>query len=290
MRVFGDDGRSSLEFDAYRAGVPELAWIVEDAALQDALWQALRAEVLAPAECERLETSGKNAVLTLRDGRRVTSALVVGADGANSFVRRAAGIAAHENGYGQAAVVANFRCEKPHRGVRASSGSRAVRCSRCCRFPATQVSMVWSLPRSRRSVARCRLDRRAVPRSRSGVARQRSAGCSLSTPPRQLSAAAACRAQRLVAAARGAGRRCRARHPSARGPGPEPRPAGRAGARRECWRRASRCRDPGDLRLLRRYERVRAEPILGDECRGRRAVPSLRQRGRAGGRGCATPD
>src|SRR5678815_3251288 len=31
MRVFGDDGRSSLEFDAYRAGVPELAWIVEDA-------------------------------------------------------------------------------------------------------------------------------------------------------------------------------------------------------------------------------------------------------------------
>src|SRR5574341_1820278 len=30
MRVFGDDGASVLEFDAYRAGVGELAWIVED--------------------------------------------------------------------------------------------------------------------------------------------------------------------------------------------------------------------------------------------------------------------
>src|SRR6185436_5905940 len=51
MRVFGDDGRSSLEFDAYRAGVPELAWIVEDAALQDALWQLLDAEIIV-ADCE----------------------------------------------------------------------------------------------------------------------------------------------------------------------------------------------------------------------------------------------
>ena len=38
MHVFGDDGSSAIEFDAYRAGVAELAWIVEDAALQDALW------------------------------------------------------------------------------------------------------------------------------------------------------------------------------------------------------------------------------------------------------------
>ena len=48
MRVFGDDGASSIEFDAYRAGVPELAWIVEDGALQEALWGGLGAEVFAP--------------------------------------------------------------------------------------------------------------------------------------------------------------------------------------------------------------------------------------------------
>src|SRR5262245_32204027 len=51
MRVFGDDGRSRLEFDAYRAGVPELAWIVEDAALQDALGQAMDREAIV-GQCE----------------------------------------------------------------------------------------------------------------------------------------------------------------------------------------------------------------------------------------------
>ena len=41
MRVYGDDGDSLIEFDAYAAGASELAWIVEDARLQDALWRGL---------------------------------------------------------------------------------------------------------------------------------------------------------------------------------------------------------------------------------------------------------
>jgi len=48
MSVFGDAG-SHLEFDAYRAGVPALAWIVEDSVLQDALWHGLEPQ-LAPCE------------------------------------------------------------------------------------------------------------------------------------------------------------------------------------------------------------------------------------------------
>ncbi|HEX6298118.1 MAG TPA: ubiquinone biosynthesis protein, partial [Burkholderiales bacterium] len=54
MRIFGDDGASRLEFDAYRAGVSELAWIVEDSALQDALWAGLHVEIFAPAQIEAL--------------------------------------------------------------------------------------------------------------------------------------------------------------------------------------------------------------------------------------------
>src|SRR6185295_10976428 len=127
---------------------PELAWIVEDSALQDALWQALPAEVLAPAECERLEAGERHAVLTLRDGRRVSAALVVGADGANSFVRRAAGIAATEQGYAQSALVANFRCERPHDGVAQQWFQRGPVLA-LLPLPDQQVSMVWSLPEAR---------------------------------------------------------------------------------------------------------------------------------------------
>ena len=114
MRVFGDDRASCIEFDAYGAGVPELAWTVEDTILQDALWSALEAEVLALARCEGLSLDADAAAIELSDGRSIRGRLVVGADGANSFVREHAGIAAVERDYGQTAVVANFSCEKAH--------------------------------------------------------------------------------------------------------------------------------------------------------------------------------
>ena len=89
MRIFGDDTRAALEFDAYEAGVRELAWIVEDGALQRALWSGLAGMAL---RCERLEIAAEHAVLSFADGAQLAAKLVVGADGAHSFVRQAAGM------------------------------------------------------------------------------------------------------------------------------------------------------------------------------------------------------
>src|SRR5688572_2317836 len=82
MRIYGDDPAARLEFDAYAAGVPALAWIVEDAVLQDALWHGLEAELFAPAACQALELSPDRVLLRLDDGREVAGKLIVGADGA----------------------------------------------------------------------------------------------------------------------------------------------------------------------------------------------------------------
>jgi 2-octaprenylphenol hydroxylase len=258
MHVFGDDGRSSLEFDAYRAGVPELAWIVEDSALQDALWQAMQAEVLAPAECERLETGERSAVLTLRDGRRLTSALVVGADGANSFVRRAAGIAVTEKGYAQDAVVANFRCEKAHDGV-AYQWFQGGPVLALLPLPGRQVAMVWSLPVDRAaSVSKLAADE--LCRAVEAAARGTLGKLSLSTPPKSYPLRKL-RAQRLVQERLAlVGDAAHVIHPLA-GQGLN---LGLQDAQALAAVLAGRepGRDPGDVRLLRRYERQRAEPIL----------------------------
>jgi ubiquinone biosynthesis UbiH/UbiF/VisC/COQ6 family hydroxylase len=258
MRVFGDDGRSSLEFDAYRAGVPELAWIVEDATLQDALWQDLQAEVLAPAECERLESGEKSAVLTLRDGRRVTGALVVGADGANSFIRRASGIAVTEKSYEQAAVVANFVCEKPHRGA-AYQWFQGGPVLALLPLPDSQVSMVWSLPAAR-GEAVAALPAEVLCREVEAASRGALGSLSLATPPRRYPLRQL-RAQRLVQPRVALlGDAAHVIHPLA-GQGLN---LGLQDAQALAATLAARepGRDPGDLRLLRRYERIRAEPIL----------------------------
>jgi len=256
MRVFGDDGRSSLEFDAYRAGVPELAWIVEDAALQDAFWQVLDAEIIV-ADCERLEVE-RHAVLTLRDGRRVSAALVVGADGANSFVRRAAGIAATEQGYAQSALVANFRCERPHDGVAQQWFQRGPVLA-LLPLPDQQVSMVWSLPEARaQTVARLPAD--ALCREVESASRHMLGALTLTTAPRHY-ALRKLRAERLVQPRVAlVGDAAHVIHPLA-GQGLN---LGLQDAQALAAVLAARepGRDPGDARLLRRYERSRAEPIL----------------------------
>ncbi|GLS05532.1 ubiquinone biosynthesis hydroxylase [Chitiniphilus shinanonensis] len=121
MRIFGDDGRAQLGFAAPEAGVDELAVILENRELQRALWlavqQAPNVRVLCPAQPSALAIDADAARLTLADGSVLSARLVVGADGAQSWVRDQRGIDVARRPYGQSGVVANFECEKPHRGV-----------------------------------------------------------------------------------------------------------------------------------------------------------------------------
>lgn len=258
MRIFGDDGASSLAFDAYRAGVPELAWIVEDTALQDALWRALDAEIIAPAECEELQVQEEQAVLRLRGGRALEGKLVVGADGAQSFVRRMAGIAAAETAYGQSAVVANFHCGTPHQDT-AWQWFLGGPVLALLPLPGEQVSMVWSLPE--RDAARVmRLGEAALAAeveaaSRGMLGTLRLAGGPKSYPLRRMAAR-----RMVVPRIALAGDAAHVIHPLA-GQGLN---LGLQDARALAAVLAGRepGRDPGAIGLLRRYERGRAEPIL----------------------------
>ena len=258
MRIYGDEPAASLEFDAYGAGVPQLAWIVEDALLQDALWRGLEAEVFAPVLCEALEVSAERVALRLNGGREITGKLIVGADGAQSFVRRQARIAADEADYGQSAVVANFRCERPHRNVAYQWFQRGAVLA-LLPLPGAHVSMVWSLP-AQEAQRVSRLDGEALCHEVVAAARAELGELTLVTPPRSY-ALRRLAARRLtaprVALAGDAGHVI---HPLA-GQGLN---LGLQDARALAAVLAARepLRDPGDLRLLRRYERSRAEPIL----------------------------
>ena len=255
MRVYGDDGHSRIEFDAYRAGVPALAWIVEDAALQDALWQVLDVEVIT-GKIEKLSLNG-DCVLTI-EGREVRGGLIVGADGANSFVRKVAAIPAAEQGYGQDAVVANFNCEKAHDGV-AYQWFQGGPVLALLPLPDQQVAMVWSLPADR-AASVSRLAAEELCRAVEAASRGTLGRLTLSTPPKSYPLRKL-RAQRLVQARVAlVGDAAHVIHPLA-GQGLN---LGLQDAQALAAVLATRepGRDPGEERLLRRYERQRAEPIL----------------------------
>ena len=266
MRVYGDDGESLIEFDAYRAGCGELAWIVEDRLLQDALWSGLENQdgltLFSAASLEALEIAAGHARLGLEDGRSLNAQLVVGADGARSLVRAQAGIAVEARAYGQHAVVANFACSRPHRNVALQwfQGARkhgAVLA--LLPLPANHVAMVWSAPDAEAArllaLSPAALAREVMMASRDSVGE-----LALVTPQRgfalqQLSA------RRMVAPRVAlAGDAAHVMHPLA-GQGAN---LGLQDARvlADVLRAREPGRDAGDPRLLRRYARGRAEDIL----------------------------
>jgi 2-octaprenylphenol hydroxylase len=146
MLVFGDDG-ARLEFSAYEAGVSELAWIVEAGAISTALWARIqhqgKLELLCPATPSELATQAASMGLVMADGRQLQARLVVGADGARSFVRQAAGLASKPHPDRQVGVVANFDCERPH-GNTAFQWFRPDGVLAWLPLPGRRMSMVWS--------------------------------------------------------------------------------------------------------------------------------------------------
>jgi ubiquinone biosynthesis UbiH/UbiF/VisC/COQ6 family hydroxylase len=266
MRVYGDDGASLIEFDAYRSGVGELAWIVEDRLLQQALWRGLKEQdglaLFSASDLRELRVGERQADLGLADGRAIAAQLVVGADGARSFVRAQAGIACEERPYGQTAVVANFACARPHRNVAFQwfeGGSRQGAVLALLPLPGDHVSMVWSV-NATEAARLMALDAEALARAVAGASRHALGELRLVTPPRgfplQRLAAARLVAPRIALA----GDAAHVIHPLA-GQGAN---LGLQDARVLAAALAGRepGRDAGELRLLRRYERARAEPLL----------------------------
>ncbi|MCX7898290.1 MAG: UbiH/UbiF family hydroxylase [Rhodocyclaceae bacterium] len=151
MRVRGDRG-GELVFSAWESGVEALAWIVEASLLQDELWQCAKRQAnltaFVPAQPMRLEIGDRAAVLELADGRLLRARLVVAADGADSWTRRALGLEVAFRPYEQRGVVANFVTERPHLGT-AYQWFRDDGVLAYLPLPGERISIVWSCPEAR---------------------------------------------------------------------------------------------------------------------------------------------
>lgn len=147
MHIYGDDGKASLDFDAHQSGLAELAVIAEVRHMQHGLWRALQRqenlELFCPARCASLRLQEEVAVLRLEDGRELRAALIVGADGRESWVRSQAGMDAEPAPYRQMGVIANFETELPH-GDAAWEWFRGDGVLAFLPLPGNRISIVWT--------------------------------------------------------------------------------------------------------------------------------------------------
>ncbi|KWI26132.1 UbiH/UbiF family hydroxylase [Burkholderia stagnalis] len=145
MRVYGD-AHAELHFSAYQASVPQLAWIVESSLVEASLDAALRFQpnlTWFDARAQGFDVRDDAAVLTLSSGQVLEADLIVGADGAHSWVRSQMGAKVERRDYRQTGVVANFKASLPHRET-AYQWFHEGEIVALLPLPDGHVSLVWS--------------------------------------------------------------------------------------------------------------------------------------------------
>ena len=126
--------------------MPQLAWIAESSLVEASLDAALRFQpnlTWFDARAQGFDVRDDAAVLTLSSGQVLEADLVVGADGAHSWVRSQMGAKVERRDYRQTGVVANFKASLPHRET-AYQWFHEGEIVALLPLPDGHVSLVWS--------------------------------------------------------------------------------------------------------------------------------------------------
>lgn len=148
MQVWDQDSFGKIEFSAQQVQKKQLGYIVENQAIRHSLWVQAQScshiELLAPKKIKQLVFGQQECFMTLDDSSQVTARLVIGADGANSVVKKQANLAQTFWDYDQQAIVATVKTVLPHnhtaRQVFTPSGPLAF----LPLWDAYHCSIVWS--------------------------------------------------------------------------------------------------------------------------------------------------
>lgn len=118
MSVWDMTGSGQIHFDSAEVGAEDLGHIIENRIIQKALQQRLadfdNIEFLAPFRSQQLSFEQQKVQILATDEQLIQADLVVGADGANSWVRKQVNIELNSWDYQQTAVVAVVKTSDSH--------------------------------------------------------------------------------------------------------------------------------------------------------------------------------
>ena len=150
MFVWEKDSFGKIAFDAKQVDATQLGYIVENEQIQHALLAVVKKQhnvtFYAPDKLSNVALGDGEAWLTLDSGKHITTKLVVGADGANSWLRNKVDIPLTHWDYNHHALVATVKTDLAHehcaRQVFTPDGPLAF----LPLFEKNLCSIVWSLP------------------------------------------------------------------------------------------------------------------------------------------------
>ena len=116
--VWDSAGSSPLEFLSEHVDEENLGYVVSNnlvlSFLSKYIHKSKGIELYLDSEISSLEIDDRKTTILLSDGKEISSALIVGADGTNSFIRNKTKIDTRTWSYDQKAFVASLKTNKPH--------------------------------------------------------------------------------------------------------------------------------------------------------------------------------
>ncbi len=112
MNIWEQQADYQLDFNAAELADDYLGYIVENSVIRKALLDSMpdNIDMLCPIKL----TAIKEQTLIVHDGAPITSDLIIGADGSNSWTRTQCGIESKQYGYKQHAIVATVKSQQSH--------------------------------------------------------------------------------------------------------------------------------------------------------------------------------
>ncbi|MEO8964886.1 MAG: UbiH/UbiF/VisC/COQ6 family ubiquinone biosynthesis hydroxylase [Gammaproteobacteria bacterium] len=118
MTVWDEAGRGQLHFDCAKINEATLGYIVEDSVIRTSLLEKVQdsssIDFMQPIKLISLTNSSDCVELVTSENKKLTTKLVIAADGANSWVRAQTNIELKTWDYEQTAIVATVKTEFPH--------------------------------------------------------------------------------------------------------------------------------------------------------------------------------
>lgn len=150
IEVWDAETKSDITFDKKDIFVTHLGHIVENNAIQEALIESVKMHTqIAYLTSMRLASLQKHqdyVALTTESDQCFKAKLIVGADGARSWLRESANIEVEVSDYDQLAIVATVKTEKPHDRCARQVFLKTGPLAHLPLADAHQTSIVWSLP------------------------------------------------------------------------------------------------------------------------------------------------
>jgi 2-octaprenylphenol hydroxylase len=160
MKVWDGKGSSQIVFNAASLGVFSLGYITEHSIILQALvtqakqyiptgkliWRVAEPIELIQEENQLVNRENGVIGLKLSDNATLYAKLIIGADGANSWLRTAAGLSCQSQAYDQKAIVATIQSEKLHDNIAYQRFSEGGPLALLPLSDPHKISIVWTQP------------------------------------------------------------------------------------------------------------------------------------------------